>query len=219
MLLETTLTCRVPSAHDDPPIGRVVLDLVNDLSQLIHTLTGIIVLARLVRRAEMPPLESVHWTQIPHPPMREPDPIEVLPRPISFPDIDTLVAQNLAIRMTGDKPKKLFDDAPRKDPLCRQKRQSVVGEREPKRRGCEHGDSSCTCAIGTMLAVLNDMSDQVEVLVLLVAGVGGKRREVRRFESLARRGRGDARRTAAQSIGDDAVEERKSYQISSKRSS
>ena len=78
-----TLTCRIPSAHNDPPIRRVVLDLVDDLSQLIHALTRIVVLARLVRRAEMPPLKSVHRTQIPHPPMREPDPIEVLPRPIS----------------------------------------------------------------------------------------------------------------------------------------
>lgn len=67
-----------------------------------------------------------------------------------------------------------------------------------------------------MLAVLNDMSDQVEVLIFLVAGVGGKCCQVRRFESLARRARGDARRTAAQSIGDDAVEEGNPYQISSR---
>lgn len=56
---------RVPGAQDDPPIGGIVLQLVDDFRQLIFTLARVIIVARAVRGSKVAPLEPINWTQVP----------------------------------------------------------------------------------------------------------------------------------------------------------
>lgn len=52
-------TCRVPRAEDDAAVGRIVLDLDNDLCELVDALPRVVIPARLVLCAKVPPLEAV----------------------------------------------------------------------------------------------------------------------------------------------------------------
>ncbi len=58
------LTCGVPGTHDDSTIGRVLLDLSNDLFELVDTLTLVIGIAILIFRAEMAPLKAINGAKI-----------------------------------------------------------------------------------------------------------------------------------------------------------
>lgn len=161
-------TFRIPRAHDDPSVGRVVLDLVNHLSQLIHTLPGVVVFTSLIFGAEMPPLESVYRSQITLPAVRKSDLVEIFSRSVSFPDVNIFFGQKLAIRRSTNEPEQFFDHPTQKDSFCREERQGPVGERESKGRRSKHCYCSGTSTIGTRLTIVDNVADEVEVLVFLV---------------------------------------------------
>jgi len=116
------LTCWIPRAHDNPSVSWVVLDFINDLLKLIHALPSVIILARLIRGSEMPPLKPIYRTEISNPSVIKTYAIEILPGPISFPDVYALVAQDLSVSVSCDKPQQLLNHASREDPLGGQER-------------------------------------------------------------------------------------------------
>ncbi len=60
----TWWTCWIPGGQYDPPIIWVILDGVNDLSQLVYALPRVVGVHVLVRCSKMAPLKPVHWAQI-----------------------------------------------------------------------------------------------------------------------------------------------------------
>mmetsp|Transcript_6937 Transcript_6937/g.11704 ORF Transcript_6937/g.11704 Transcript_6937/m.11704 type:complete len:221 (+) Transcript_6937:67-729(+) len=54
----------VPSTHHNPPVLGVVDNLINAISQLIHTLSSIVSMHIFVLGTKMTPLESIHRSQI-----------------------------------------------------------------------------------------------------------------------------------------------------------
>ena len=55
---------RIPSAHNDPPVLRIVPNLINAIGQLIHALSRIVGMHVRILGAEMTPLEAVHRSEI-----------------------------------------------------------------------------------------------------------------------------------------------------------
>ncbi|KAJ2436874.1 hypothetical protein IWW46_005575 [Coemansia sp. RSA 2440] len=51
---------RVPRAHNNPPVSRILPYLANNILQLVHALARIIVVSIHIRSTEMPPLEPIH---------------------------------------------------------------------------------------------------------------------------------------------------------------
>ena len=108
---------RVPRAQDDPPVVRLVLQLVNDLRQLIDPLARVIRLRIHVLGAEMPPLETIDGSQVSDFSVREADAVEVLAAAVAVPDLDARFRERQGRSRAGDKPEELGDDGAEKDPL------------------------------------------------------------------------------------------------------
>ena len=58
------LTWRVPSAHDNAAWIRIVAHQVDDLFQLIHTLTRVVCVHVLVLCTAVAPLKPIHWAKV-----------------------------------------------------------------------------------------------------------------------------------------------------------
>lgn len=58
------LTLRIPGTHNDASICRIVLDLIYDLAQLVHTFARVVCIACCVFCAKVAPLEAVHWPKV-----------------------------------------------------------------------------------------------------------------------------------------------------------
>ena len=58
------LTWRVPSAHDNAAWIRIVAHQVDDLFQLIHTLTRVVCAHILVLCTAVAPLKPIHWAKV-----------------------------------------------------------------------------------------------------------------------------------------------------------
>ena len=74
------------------------------------------------------------------------------------------------VRVGFDEPEELFQDGPKEDSFCGKEREDRVAEGETELRRRENGESASTGSVGTGFAVGEDISDEVEVLVLLVLG-------------------------------------------------
>ena len=159
----------VPCTEQDPAIGGVVLDLVNDFTQLVNALTGVVGVAVLVFCAKVSPLEAVDWTQITFSPVLQVTRVEELSRSVTVPDVHALVSKKLGVGLASHKPEELLQYASQEDTLCGEQRQIAVGKVEAEARlRCKESESASTCAIGSRLACRNDTRHELEVLRLLV---------------------------------------------------
>lgn len=87
--------CRIPRTQDDSAIVRLVLQFVDDVCQLVDTLTGIICLCVHIFGTEVSPLEAVDWSKVAFFTVAETDTVEVLATAIAVPDLDTLIRERL----------------------------------------------------------------------------------------------------------------------------
>mmetsp|Transcript_22694 Transcript_22694/g.73459 ORF Transcript_22694/g.73459 Transcript_22694/m.73459 type:complete len:215 (-) Transcript_22694:1002-1646(-) len=69
---------RVPGGEDDPPVVRLLLDRLDDLSDLVHPLPGIVGVHILVLCAKVPPLPTVDGPEVALLPVGQPDRVEVV---------------------------------------------------------------------------------------------------------------------------------------------
>lgn len=58
------VTWGIPSRHYNPPIGGVSLDFVNNIFQLVHSLSFVVGVHVLVFSPKVPPLESINRSQV-----------------------------------------------------------------------------------------------------------------------------------------------------------
>lgn len=87
---EDELTGGVPRAEDDAAVGGVLLDFADALRELVDALPGVVRVAVRVLRAKVPPLKSVHRTQVALSPVSQPTLLQELLAPVSIPDLDAL---------------------------------------------------------------------------------------------------------------------------------
>lgn len=161
-------TSWVPGAHDDASVGGVVFDFVNDLCKLIDTLTGIVGVTVLVLGAKVPPLESIDRTEIADFAVREADLVEVFARAIALPDVDALFREVETVGVAFDEPEEFLDNGTVKDALCGEEGKEVVVEREAHGGRGKDGAGASAGAVGAVLAVVDDVANHVEVLVLFM---------------------------------------------------
>jgi len=102
------LTCRVPSTQNDPPVGRIVLDLPDTVLQLIYPLPLVVGVTVLVLRSEMPPLEPVDRSEISLLSVRKTSRVEEGSRTVPVPDVDVLLLQREHRGRAGDEPEELL---------------------------------------------------------------------------------------------------------------
>mmetsp|Transcript_22294 Transcript_22294/g.53470 ORF Transcript_22294/g.53470 Transcript_22294/m.53470 type:complete len:264 (-) Transcript_22294:4-795(-) len=124
--------------------------------------------------AEVPPLEPVHWSQVPLLPVPETHFREELLGAVAVPDVDVLVPEEVGVGRAGDEPEELLGDAAPEDALGRQQRERLP-QIEPQ-RAPELRDGAGARAVAFPHARRHDVADQVQVLVLLVLLVAAARR-------------------------------------------
>mmetsp|Transcript_1744 Transcript_1744/g.4928 ORF Transcript_1744/g.4928 Transcript_1744/m.4928 type:complete len:430 (+) Transcript_1744:290-1579(+) len=178
---------RVPSGHDDAPIVRLVLNLVEDLSHLVDALPRVVVVHRTVRRAEVAPLPAVHGAEVALLAFGESNGVEIVARRVAVPDLDAFVLQLLGRRLTVEEPEQLLSDASPEDGLGRE-------EGEARREVEAHlhakfGEGAHARTILALHAVLDHVTHQVEVLHLLMVLAWRHRRHGGRRGSCHARGR------------------------------
>lgn len=123
-------TGRVPCGQDDATIGRVVLDLVDALAQLIDTLACVIGVHIHVLGAKVSPLESVHRSQVALGAVGETYGVEELAGSVAVPDLDALGAQLVGVGAALYKPQEFLGDATPEEPLGGEQREHVVAQTE-----------------------------------------------------------------------------------------
>lgn len=115
----------------------------------------------------MPPLETVNRAEISLLPVPQPDGIQELPRAVQIPDVHVLVPQLVRVRAASDEPQQLLDDAPPEHALRGQKREDVVAHGVPHLRP-EDAVGAHAGAVAALRALLQDVPDVVQILVLFV---------------------------------------------------
>ena len=132
-------------------------------------MTRVIIVARLVRRSEMSPLETVHWAQVAFASMTQTYPIEIFSTAIAFPYIYTFRREEFTVRSTRDEPQQLFDDPTGEDAFGGQKRERRIGETETECGRSKDRIGARSSPVGAMLTCGDDSTDQIEILVFLWA--------------------------------------------------
>ena len=84
---------RVPRTEDDPPIVRVVLELMYNLCQLVHSLPSVISLGIDILGAKVAPLETIHWPEVSNGTVRETDRVEVIAGSVTISDFDAGIGE------------------------------------------------------------------------------------------------------------------------------
>ena len=172
----------VPRTQNDPSVIRVVLQLPDDLSDLIHAFARVICLRVDVFGSEMPPLEPVDRTQVAFCTVREADAVQIGAGPVAVPDLDAGGGEGQGGRGAGDEPEEFSDDGAEEYALCCEEGEDWdrgdggggvggAGERETELRREGDGEGACAGAIGAVLAAGEDLADQGKVLVFFVGGV------------------------------------------------
>ena len=148
-----SLTRWIPCAHDDSPVGRILLYFSDTLRELIHALACVIFPSAFITRPKVSPLEAIHGPQVSLISVVEPDLIQVGARAVPVPDMDVLGLQQAVVRRPAHEPEQLFEDAAHEDALCGEQRQSHVGEREPHRRRRKERERPCPRPVGLRCSV------------------------------------------------------------------
>jgi hypothetical protein len=111
---------RIPCAEEDAPVGRVLLDLADDLGQLVDALAGIIALGVDIGCPKMPPLEAVDRSEVALLAMTESARGEEGSRAVAVPDMDALSRERQGRRRAGDEPEELLEWKVRQESSKRQ---------------------------------------------------------------------------------------------------
>lgn len=77
----------VPGAHDDPSVLWILFDGVNDLLQLVDTLSCVICVHVCVLGTKVPPLETIHRAQVALLSLCEPKVVQEFPGTIGLPNL------------------------------------------------------------------------------------------------------------------------------------
>ena len=187
----------VPGAEDQAPVGRVCAERVDDARELVDALAGVVGCGVDVGRAKVPPLEAVNGAEVAGGAVGEAERVEELARAVAVPDFYALGGEGLRGSVAGDEPEELGDDGFGEDAFCGEEREdrgagAVEGEFEWARG--EDGVGACAGAgwggglvggrsereggvelpVLAQLAFFEDFANQVKVLVLFVAGGGGR---------------------------------------------
>jgi hypothetical protein len=109
----------VPSAEDDPPVCRVILDLPNAFRKLIDTLSLIIGLTVDVFCAKMSPLEAVDGAQVALGAVSKAARVKKGAGAIAVPNVDILLLKKEGVGRTGDEPQKLLQGGTRGRVSCK----------------------------------------------------------------------------------------------------
>jgi len=107
----------VPGAEDEAAIVGIGAEGVDDALQLIDPLPCVVGLGIDIVSAKVAPLEAVNRAKIPHFAVRQAQVVEELARPITVPDLDSLLAEGQRRRVGFDEPQELRDDGAREDAL------------------------------------------------------------------------------------------------------
>lgn len=100
----------IPRTQYNPPIIRIMLQLMYNLRQLIYSLPRIIGLSVHVLGAEMAPLETVDRTQVADRAVRETYRIEVFTGSVAVPDFYACVGEREGGGVAGDEPEEFGED-------------------------------------------------------------------------------------------------------------
>lgn len=125
---------RIPRAQDDPPIVRIIPQLLHHLRQLIDALPRVIRPRIHILGAEVAPLEAIHGAQIADLAVRQPHRVEVLAGAVAVPDLDAGGSEGQRRGGARDEPEQLGDDGAQEDALRGEERE----ERRPGR--CAEGE-------------------------------------------------------------------------------
>jgi hypothetical protein len=89
--------CWIPGTHNDAPIFRIVLNLVNAFHELIDTLSSVIRVHIHVLGTKVPPLKSVHRSQVTDLAMRQATLVQKFTRAVAIPNVNILFRKIIAI--------------------------------------------------------------------------------------------------------------------------
>lgn len=103
---------RIPSTHNDPPILRIVPNLVDAIGQLIDAFSRIVGMHIRILGAEMTPLEAVHGTEIALLAMGKAARVEEVARSVAVPNVYLLLGQLVRVCRALDEPQEFLGDAP-----------------------------------------------------------------------------------------------------------
>mmetsp|Transcript_125011 Transcript_125011/g.399693 ORF Transcript_125011/g.399693 Transcript_125011/m.399693 type:complete len:412 (-) Transcript_125011:138-1373(-) len=176
---------RIPRSQQNPPVCRILLDLANALCQLVNPLTCVVGVHVHVLRAEVAPLEAVDRAQVSLLAVGQTPVVQELAGAIAIPDLDALVREVLAVRVTLDEPQQLLQHTAPKDPFGREQREGL-SQVEPHHLA-KHRDGAHPGAVAHGDTLVDDLPDGIEVLVLLM-------------EELARATSGNERRRGARQL-------------------
>ena len=173
--------CGVPCAEYDAAVVRLVLQLVDNLCKLIDALACVVCVMSSVLCAEMPPLETIDGAQVAFLVVREAYRVEEFARAIAVPDLDASFGERLGRGAASDEPQQLAHDGAQEGALCGKKREDEFGRLRGVGGGSRQGelhlwgrkDGVCAGAgaVGAVLAIAEDIADQMEILVLLMRGI------------------------------------------------
>lgn len=108
-------TGRVPRAEQDAAVGRVLLDLADDLGQLVDALARVVGRRVLVLCAKVPPLEAVDGAEVALGAVAEPARGEEGRRAVAVPDVDALLGERQRRRRARDEPEELLPTGARRE--------------------------------------------------------------------------------------------------------
>mmetsp|Transcript_66622 Transcript_66622/g.216793 ORF Transcript_66622/g.216793 Transcript_66622/m.216793 type:complete len:339 (-) Transcript_66622:350-1366(-) len=157
---------RIPRSQQNPPVCRILLDLANALCQLVNPLTCVVGVHVHVLRAEVAPLEAVDRAEVHFLTVGEPPLVQELPGTVAIPNLDALVGEVLGVRVALDEPEQLLHDSPPEDTLGREQREGLA--QVEAHHLAKHGDGSNARSVAHGVALLDDLTDGVEILILLV---------------------------------------------------
>lgn len=173
----------IPRTQNNPSIIRFILELIDDFSELVDALACVVFRMSLVFCAEMPPLETVDGAEFAFFVVRETDAVEVGAAAVSIPNLYAGVGEGFAVGTAGDEPEKFAYYGAEEDAFCGEEGEDWSGwlrwvagwarKGELHLWGERHGEGARPCSVGAVLAILNYVADQGEVLVFFVGGVAG----------------------------------------------
>lgn len=162
----------------------------DDLSELVYTLTRVVSVHVLILGTKMAPLEAIHRTQVVFVAMSQVDRVKVGFAAIAFPDLhvsqsittlcrtmhfaantysDSLVYQGFGVCSPADKPDKLLYYTPPEHIFCGEQRKAFVTQIEAHGQA-KLGDGARARAIPLEYTRLHNILDQRQILDLLNIG-------------------------------------------------
>mmetsp|Transcript_16655 Transcript_16655/g.26417 ORF Transcript_16655/g.26417 Transcript_16655/m.26417 type:complete len:240 (-) Transcript_16655:216-935(-) len=161
---------RIPRTHHNPARVGIVLDLLDAVHQLIHSLAIILIVHTSILRAKVSPLESINRSQVAFFIVRQTAIVQKLARAVSVPNMDAFVLQFLSRRGATHEPQQFLRYASPKHLLCGQQREDVILQRKPHLRS-KNGQRASSRSISSLHALRHNLFNQAQILILFVTRV------------------------------------------------